>query len=248
MTSIKAPALSLLLSICVLLTPAHAADRLALATGEYEPFTGESLPDGGPLTEMVRQAFAEAGFEVRIDFLPWKRGYAAALDGQYDATFPYGRNADREKDFLFSESFFTLERRMYYRAASGINPEDPSTLKGKTYCSPVGYTLYKELGGMVEQKEITVQTAPNHGSCAKMLDAGRVDFFITTADAAAIAFAKAGLKRRPSDKTFGKSENHLLVARTHPRAPELIAAFNRGVAALKSKGQWSKIIAQHKIQ
>jgi len=81
-----------------------------------------------------------------------------------------------------------------------------------------------------------------------MLDAGRVDFFITTADAATVAFEKAGLKRKPMDKSIGKSENHLLVARTRPGAPELIAAFNRGVAALKAKGQWSKIIAQHKIQ
>lgn len=84
------------LCIGALLRPALAADTLALSTGEYEPFTGQLSPDGDPLPQMVRLAFADAGFSVKIEFLPWKRGYTGALDGTYDGTFPYGRNAEQQ--------------------------------------------------------------------------------------------------------------------------------------------------------
>lgn len=227
--------------------PVFAAEILTLSTGEYEPFTGAQLPDGGPLTEMVRLAFSEAGYPVKIDFLPWKRGYTGALDGAYDGTFPYGRNAEREQDFLFSEPFYTLERRMFYRAGSGIDPDDLSTLVGKTYCSPIGHTVYKEFSGLLERRYLTLQTAPNHTSCAKMAEVGRVDFFVTTLDAGTIAVTKADLKRPLLNKPFGKSENHLLVAKTHPRAAKIIAAFNKSVATLKARGTWAKILAKHKL-
>ncbi len=245
--SIKILAVTLLLCLQLLPQAARADTLLRLSTGDYEPFTGSQLPQGGPLTELVRRAFAEAGYVVEIDFLPWKRGYSGAMDGSYDATFPYGRNAERERDFLFSESFFTLDRRMYFRSGSAVNPADPSTFKGKTYCSPVGHTLYKEFTSLVEHKELNVQTAPNHASCAKMMAAARVDFFVTTADAGELAMAKAGLAEPLPYDPFGKSENHLLIAKTHPKARELMDAFNKGIAALKAKGDWARIISQHAL-
>lgn len=52
------------------MAPVHAVDRLTLVTGEYEPFSGDTLAEGGPLTSIVRLAFAESGQQVKIDFLP----------------------------------------------------------------------------------------------------------------------------------------------------------------------------------
>jgi polar amino acid transport system substrate-binding protein len=239
--------LVLIASAEFLVTPLHAAERLTFVSGDYEPYTGEALAHGGPLATIVTLAFAEVGMDVGTIFLPWKRGYNAAVNGQYDGTFPYGRSADREKDFLFSVSIYTLERRMYYRKSSGLDPDDLSTLKDKIYCKPVGFTLYRELIGMVEGGEMKVQTAPNLTSCAKMLEAGRVDLFITTPGAAHVAITKAGSKLKPQERSFGTSENYLLIAKTHPRGAELIAAFNRGLATLRTKGVWDKVLAQYEL-
>ncbi len=232
------------LSMCLW---SHAAEVVNLSTGEYEPFTSEKLPDGGPLTDIVTRAFAESGYTVKVDFLPWKRGYAEALAGRIDGTFPYARNAEREKDFVFSESFYTVDRRMYYRAGSGVNPEELASLQGKQYCSPLGFTIYKELGALVDSKVLSVQSPPDLVSCAKMLAVGRADFFVATADVAEVAMDKAGLKVKFLDKLFGKNENFLILSKTHPKAREMIAAFNKGVAALKSKGEFGKILKKHKL-
>jgi polar amino acid transport system substrate-binding protein len=240
MPNLRARAL-LLLGIATLV-PVYAAEPLKLATGEYAPFTSEALAGGGPLAEMVRRAFAVSGTEVNISFLPWKRSYSETLKGKYDGTFPYGRNAERERDFYFSESYFTVDRRMYYRADSGLKPEDTATLKGKKYCLPLGFVLFKELGAMVENKSLGVQSPADLASCAKMLQLNRVDFFIATPDIAETAMAKAGLRSNAfASQTVGKSENFLVVPKTHPRGQEIISTFNKGIATLRSKGELDRI-------
>jgi polar amino acid transport system substrate-binding protein len=228
--------------------PAHAAEPLRLATGEYAPFTGENLPGGGPLTEIARRAFAASDPDLKISFLPWKRGYSETLEGKHDGTFPYGRNAERERDFYFSESYYTVDRRMYYLADSGVKPEDANTLKGRKYCLPLGFVLFKELGAMVESKALEVLSPPDLVSCTKMLLLKRVDFFITTPDIAEVAIAQAGLKESAFvSKSVGKSENFLIVPKTHPKGQAIIATFNKGIAALRAKGDLDKIIKDAKL-
>lgn len=239
--------LALLLSLG-LQAPAHAADPLRLVTGEYAPFTGENLPGGGPLTEIARRAFAASDPDLKISFLPWKRGYSETLEGKHDGTFPYGRNAERERDFYFSESYYTVDRRMYYLAESGLKPEDLASLKGRRYCLPLGFTLFRELGAMVESKALEVQSPPDLANCTKMLVLKRVDFFIATPDIAEAAMAQAGIKESTfTSKSVGKSENFLIVPKTHPRGLAIITNFNKGIATLRAKGDLDKIIKDAKL-
>ncbi len=232
-----------LLLCASLLAPALAAEPLKLVTGEYAPFTGERLPEGGPLTAIARRAFAAAGTEVAIRFLPWKRGYSETLEGRHDASFPYGRNAERERDFYFSESYYTVDRRMYYLAKAGLKPEDSATLKGRTYCLPLGFMPPKSLEGLIANKALEVQSPADLASCAKLLQRGRVDFFTATPDIAEAAIAQAGLPGGLVTSTsIGKSENFLIVPKTHPRAQEILSSFNKGLAVLRSKGELERIL------
>ncbi|APW41715.1 substrate-binding periplasmic protein [Rhodoferax saidenbachensis] len=243
------PALLLTLVLSLgLHAPVHAADPLRLATGEYAPFTSESLPGGGPLTEIARRAFAASDPDLKISFLPWKRGYSETLEGKHDGTFPYGRSAERERDFYFSESYYTVDRRMYYLAESGLKPEDITTLKGKRYCLPLGFALPKDMGALIDNKTLEVQSPPDLASCAKMLLIKRVDFFIATPYIAETAMAQAGIKEIAFvSKSVGKGENFLIVPKSHPRGPAIIATFNKGIAALRAKGDLDKIIKDAKL-
>lgn len=231
-----------LLMGCLLRVQAQAAEPLKLVTGDYAPFTGAHLPQGGPLTEVARRAFAESGIAVKVHFLPWKRGYAETQAGQYDGSFPYGRSLERENAFYFSESAYTIDRRMYFLADTTAKPRDPRWLKDKRYCVPLGFTMLKELGPLIERKELEVHSTPNLESCVKMLALRRVDFFITTPDIADAALALASPNTPLASQSVGKSENFLIVPKTHPQGPAIIAAFNKGLAALKAKGELEKIM------
>lgn len=223
---------------------AYAAEPLKLTTGEYAPYTGEVLPNGGPLTEVVRRAFAESGYGVTVTFLPWKRGYEEAAGGEYSGTFPYIRNASRENDFLISAPYFVVTRNLFYLAKSNVNPDDLSTLKGKQICVPLGYTLAPELSGMSERKELFIQSPPTLANCVAMLDMGRVDAFTSPADIgeAALKSATRSITETIVNRPIGKTEFCFLVPKKNPKAPEILAAFDRGLLALKKSGDWGKIV------
>ena len=63
------------LLLFLLLTPVTEAEQRAitLATVNWEPYYSEQLPDGGPVTEVTKEAFRQVGYEALIKFIPWKR-------------------------------------------------------------------------------------------------------------------------------------------------------------------------------
>ncbi|WP_339058719.1 hypothetical protein WE862_06955 [Aeromonas jandaei] len=74
---------------CCWCTLLQAAPVL-LATGEFAPYSGKELAAGGETTRLVTTLLQEAGYqEVKIDYLPWPRGYQLTLNGLVAATFPY---------------------------------------------------------------------------------------------------------------------------------------------------------------
>lgn len=101
---------SLLFALCL---PLQAAP-LALTSGnDYAPFADQDLPGGGLATRVVRAVFERLGEPIRIDWLPWKRGYALTLEGRYAATFPYIHSPEREALFHYSEPIFVGKSYLY---------------------------------------------------------------------------------------------------------------------------------------
>lgn len=47
------------------------AQTLRLTSGEYAPFITQTMPDGGPITEIVMQAAQEANIEISLGYFPW---------------------------------------------------------------------------------------------------------------------------------------------------------------------------------
>ena len=95
-----------LLSALMLSVTAGAAratvieSTLDLVTGnDFAPFTGEDLPQGGMLTELVLRSFKAMGLGYDVRFVPWKRGYDGVVAGKFLGTFPYVRTPEREQEF-----------------------------------------------------------------------------------------------------------------------------------------------------
>lgn len=129
-----------------LLGSAPLDSALDLVTGnDFAPFTGEDLPEGGLLTEIVRRAFGEVGLRYEVRFVPWRRGYDGVLAGKFLGTFPYVRTPDREMEMLFSDPLLEVRQLVYLSAHSGMVFHTPQDFRGRTVCAPVGYALPAEL-------------------------------------------------------------------------------------------------------
>jgi polar amino acid transport system substrate-binding protein len=88
-----------------LATPVMSGEKVVrIATLDWPPYTGKDLPKGGATTDVVRAAFEKVGYQVEVEYRPWKRAIDMAAKGTDDviAYFP-GYHCNHRDGFVGSE-------------------------------------------------------------------------------------------------------------------------------------------------
>ena len=227
----------------LLLTLHVSAEPLRLVTGEFIPFTGENLADGGISTRIVKAAFNEAGFnEIDIQFKPWSRGYRLTLTTDFAATYPYAWSQQRAKLFLYSAPINIDSLSWFSRA------DNAQAMMGAWHnlsiCIPFGWNT-AHADKVIAQYKMRLFQPRGIEQCLLMLDKKRVDMipmndrvvFETSNRLFGTPYQFRPLLQHKQSDTF-----YLLVSRHHPRGKELIDAFNSGLAALRADGRYDKLL------
>lgn len=221
---------------------------LDLVTGnDFAPFTGETLPQGGLLTEVVQRAFKAVGLSYEVRFMPWKRGYDGVVAGKFLATFPYVRTPEREAEVLYSDPMLEVRQLVYLHEQSPMQFRSPEDFKGRSICAPAGYALPAELTALAAAGELTRESPADLPACVRMAASGRVDAFIIDefTGQAAVTRAAAENDIRVAEQPYARVGQHLVVSRTNPEAPAVLAAFNTGLKKLKDSGTLDAIVKRH---
>lgn len=240
---------TLVLATLLLATSVQAAG-LRLVTGtDYPPYAGPDLAGGGMATALVVAAFEAAGVAVEpVEYLPWKRGYQAVLDGEFDATFPYVAAPGRDQAMSFSTPIYEMVIYPVFRADRTHPYAGPDSLAGLTLCQPVGYAQPAMLQHMVDAGTLQLVQPATMALCARQLLAGRVDLLINSPalfqtivrpewhDGPALVMGDHPVERNPL---------HLLAARANPQAAALLAGFATGLAALHADGRYDAIVQRY---
>lgn len=226
------------------------AAPIRLVTGDdYAPFTGQELPEGGMLTELVQQVLLHAGHQPSLTWLPWKRGYQAALKGQFDATYPYLPTAERQADYLFSATLYETTQRLFSRASDALEPEDAGRLTGKRMCLPLGWQPPPHFARLLEAGKLQLHEPQDLTTCARLIDMGRDDFFIADSLLGARAIRLSGLpgaRFSESEGVVGSNTLHLLVPRNRAGAQQLVDEFDSSLRQLKESGEYRRILDTHR--
>lgn len=237
-------ALAALLLLCA---GTSSAAPLKLVTGDqYPPFTGQALPNGGMLTELVLLALHEADHQPQLAWLPWKRGYQATLKGQFDATFPYLPSAEREAEFLYSAALYETTQKVFSRSDQ---PLEPDQLSDKRLCLPLGWQPPKPLLPLLQSGRLQRHEPQDLSTCARLIALGRDDFFVADDLLGQRAIRQAGLgvdALRESRATLARNSLHLIVPRNRPGARELIAQFDAALRRLRDNGTYARILRSHR--
>ncbi|CAO3417406.1 substrate-binding periplasmic protein [Azospirillum doebereinerae] len=222
--------------------------KLDLVTGtDFAPFTGDDLPNGGLITELVQRAFAAVGQTHELRFIPWRRGYDGVVSGRFLATFPYVRSPERERDALFSDPVITMRQLVYLSAKPRMTFDGPADFRGRVVCAPGGYALPPELDALVRQGALTRETPSSLSACVRMVTMGRADAFVINEYAGNAAVAQAGAQDgvRAAGKPYAVVSEHLIVGRATPGGAGVIDAFNAGLKILKESGAYDEALARH---
>lgn len=202
---VKVSAIALVCCLC-LSGAAVRAETVALTTGQDDPpFTDRTRPDGGTATKLVLSAFHQMGYQTKLDWLPWRRGYSLTKSGVYQASFPYLKTPDREHEFVFSDVLFSDVSYLWTRTGEMLNIDRPAEFAKKTICVPHGYhsPLLVTLSAEIDRGDVRIERPDTPEKCVQMLAAGRVD----------------ALSGQEAEIAAPIEANHLEGAITHSPAP-----------------------------
>lgn len=226
------------------------AEQIKLVTGkDYKPYAGESLPAGGLTTDIVRNAYEEAGYTVKIDFMPWKRGKRMVEKGHYIGTFPYIKTEKRKKTFHYSDAIIVTKAKPIVAAANSGSISSYDDFKGKSVCLPIGYDVANsKLKDMISYGDVAVLRPPKLVNCVLMVKADRAHFTVAP-PLIVLNIAKdyLGSTDAISVEEFVINENelHLIAAKSTNGAKKAIKDFNRALNDLRESGVHQKIVNKH---
>lgn len=238
--------LILCLSVAALsVSSAMAAETVKLAIGDWAPYTSEKDPNGKILEKVVTEAFKLEGINVVYSYYPWKRSIEMVKAGEADGTFPWNRNAEREKDFVIPASSIRSDEGVYFHLKS--KPFDWNTLADlKKY--KVGVTIGYKQEQIYKDAGIKADAVPSEEMNFKKILEGRIDVYQTSKDVGYETIKtmfpadKAALFTN-HPKPVEVSDYYILFSRKTPNGQMFADKFDAGFKKLKASGAYDKIVA-----
>lgn len=233
--------------------PARAAEDgpVTFATVDWPPYYGSGLEGGGPIARVTRAAMAESGYDVAIEFTAWQRALKLVAAGQVDFMMGAYITEDRRQRFHFTEAILVTRDVVIARAETGVRTYDRLTgLSGYR----IGVGRGWDFGPKLERARdaLTLVESPDTPTLVRQLARGRIDMMIETEAVARTTIGRidsADMDRLTVlDPAFRKSRLAHGIARDHPRAETLVAAFNDGLAALKRGDELRQLMPVERFQ
>lgn len=234
-------------SFSLLFSTQSFAEKLTLACSPWHPFSGQDLDKQGFYNEIVRSAGAEAGLEIDIQIMPWKRLVLLAKEGQLDGISCPSYKKERESWLAFTKTdFFVIDGGLFARRDTQLKSVDVADLKGLTIgvlSNSSGAKIVAEHGaGTLKLKEFF-----KVNDALKMLHGKRFD---------AIYMIRVTGETLIADKfpemakdiiyvgTLKQSTVRPGISLKHPKARELADKLDAGYQIIQQNGKLDEIMAK----
>lgn len=233
--------IQLLLAWVLLFTAANAhTETVAMATGEWIPFTSSNLENYGEFTERVGIVFSEMGKEPAYRFYPWPRCFDAVIHGRVWAAFPYSYTEERSEKVLYSDPLSCSKTVFFYYEKD--TPKMPFGFNRLEDLQP--YRIGGVSGYFYEESfrkaGLNVDYANQEISGLEKLKRGRVDLMPVNESVGRHLIRT----HFPDDVHHFKTliqplsvePLHLIVSKKYPKSESLLENFNAALKACREKG------------
>lgn len=230
----------------LLLTQSAAAEKLRLVADAWPPFTDSTLVNGGLATDIVSTALARAGYASDFEQVPWARALLGVGEGRYDVLVNAWYTDDRTKLGQFSGEYLLNRVRFLKRKDTAIEYNNLQQLHTYPIAVVRGYAYSPEF-----DDDVSLQKVPVHSfsMAVRMVAADRVKLTLEDEYVARYYLARESTKVRNAVEFLPKalSENslHILVSLKNPRHEQIVAGFDREIAAMKVDGSYQRLMEQH---
>ncbi|EPJ82345.1 MULTISPECIES: substrate-binding periplasmic protein [Pseudomonas] len=230
----------------LLVAQAGAGEKLRLVADLWPPFTDNTLLNGGLATDLVSTALKRAGYDTECQQVPWARALNGVGEGRYDVLVNAWFNQERTKLGLFSSEYLLNRVRFLKRSRSSVEYRELYQLYERPIAVVRGYTYSAEF----DSDEMLEKVPVNDFSMAvRMVVAGRVDLAVEDEFVARFYLSQESRAVRDAieflPKSLSENSLHILVSLKNPHREEIVANFNREIAAMKADGSYDALFRQH---
>jgi polar amino acid transport system substrate-binding protein len=223
--------------------------KISAAADPWPPFTDPSNPNQGFSIEVLKAALATQGYSLDFGFMPWARAEAGATNGEIDLLPDTWMTEARKAVLVYSEPYAVNRLSFIKLKGDGFDYKGIDSLKGKNIAVVRGYGYGDAFAAASNFTKITVDDTV---AAVRLVIAGRADLTLEDEIVAKsilaknypealgkIDFAATALSSNPLYVTAGIK---------NPRAQEIIAAFNKGLAAIKASGVFDRILKGYNLR
>ncbi|MBN1968322.1 MAG: transporter substrate-binding domain-containing protein [Candidatus Delongbacteria bacterium] len=235
------------LVLCVLVFTIFGWSKtLKIVTDDWEPYYGPNLKDGGYISEITREAFKRAGYEVEITFYPWKRALEYVKMGNADVLMGMYFTEERTQFLEYSDPIDKTQVAFYTLRDRSINYEKLYDLKNYKIGVIRGYSNTKEFDEatfLIKDESTDIKQNIN-----KLLNK-RTDMIIGSKKVILHQLQSYQGKERDSIKIIDPpleiKNLYIGITKKNPDAIKIRDDFNKGLKLMMDDGTYDKILEKY---
>ncbi len=231
-------------------TMCEANDKVITAAADpYPPFVDPADPQEGLSLAIIRAAYKTQGYAVKMEFVPWARAKSLTIEGKYDILPDTWMDEEQKKKLHFSDPYAVNIVKFIKNADDPFEYTDFASLKGKRIGTIRGYNYSVPF---IQSKDFEKETVADFMINVRKLIGKRIDLTLEDEIVARLQITQNDPDLLPLikflDKPFESKELYVSAGRANPRHVEIIDAFNKGLAEIKSSGEFAKIISGYGVK
>lgn len=236
----------------VSLSPQVPARPVVLASGDWAPFVGPDLRQGGPVAVIVTDVLRRQGYEPQVSYTSWPVALDRAAHSDVLAAFPFIADEERRGDFLVSDPILSFEYVLFYSTDRWPEPppvEGPDDLEELRIGRIDGYAVWPELDAAVT--DFVVFDTSEDAFAA--LDAGEIDLVPEARLSGEAVASSVGL---PVDRgsfavleaagasLLATTENLYLLAPRTDEGQRFVDSFNKALAQTRRTALYRSAVTE----
>lgn len=217
--------------------------KISLVTCNWEPFYGDHIPQQGFITEIVKQALKERGYDLTVTFTDWPKAVKEAKENTYAGILGAYYAKEREEHFIYSLPIYSIKIIFISRKEIPCTYDgDLHNLKGYTIGVSKGYVYSKEFD------EATFLSKKEYSGPEELIEKiteGAVDIVVISSDVAQYLLRTKYQKGASQLKALGPSLTeqalYVPISRKNSQAKTIISDFNSGLKTIIESGKVDSI-------
>lgn len=221
--------------------------KLQFSAGEWPPYLGANLPGQGIAAQLIRDIFADAGYQVSFHFLPWPRAYRETLYGQYAATAIWMYAPERAIDFYYSAAVLEEEFVLFQLKAQPIQFDKLEDLAGVELGGGFGYSYGAAFDAAIAKGLLKMSRVSQTIQNFQRLQKGRIQAFPEEKQVG-YHILRSQLPQSQhlfshADTVILRNQSFVLFPKQSPDSQLLLQIFQQGLLQFQNSGRYQRYFA-----